>query len=1044
LRVGIYVRLSLFWQIKAKYVINCKNRRRSVALIIINGCYMKFLMSIPLLLGMGLAGCENTVLNGVGGIPNISFSGKVAGHAKNVQIQAVGIDSNGQPNRDSEGKLLGNIYVTDSDGHFDGLVQGAYTSAYLLVATYSDASTQITCEIPSNVGSCIDGDGKAFTFGQTFTVPASLLRCDIANSLGGCRGGAGDAVAHNETYGISDGILGNATDGFEMWAVVNQIENNDVLSITPVTHLAAKLALSEFVSDGLACDNSSCDTSDYINGMLTAQSIHEANSRVQKLFSLSNSFHVQTPFWTPLASVSSADAIQQVEHNKHGLLVATWPLFSHQRDESLKATLNWWLESFLSHSGQLLSADPITDATKEFDLEGLFASALNVSSIETDNNLLDASKAFDGILNGAACSALLANLTTCTGTNYPVLEGEELLDEKVALARDLVAKVQLWVADLEDKNYSSFFDDTGSTVMTEEFHLMSEKLALFQEQLAPDAQGLFRPISEFVYYTLMCPANKDSCDTNPGYEYKDNVVFDVDTGVFTLNYDQGENLYPKLFMSGSFHDSSSDGVIATTFTFNETLKVETALGLSQVIVSNSSAPNILFALSGTLTTDGKPDVNTIDLSLPDLKVQAKKTDVEGEYQDLAYIGENFKLTMVAATDALIDKPKHFNIFEMDIPGKIQYGTGDNAESIEFAITLISKNAFSFYTGADDEIFPNLDFALDIEAFKQFSQFNPLSETGSVDYSTSQLAGFLQPSSDIEVKKAMQVTLQYVEIFNYSALEGSLQTILSLNETQQFNGLGALEYPGGMTAWAIWTETGSSNVQMARQCLKVSGKWGCFDPQVVSSLGCGDTFGETQSGVRTIFEYFQEKECIQNVTIDGAGIYDIDYNGTTIEPGIAYDLSFLKPITLGLDSVNVRVFSRFKDDDDNDRPVAFFNVLGQILDEDNVSLSISLTHNYQGNANLVGLSFTDLAPVGDHTLWFTMGKQGGESSDESTYYVQDGSVTLALKAFDKTFDNVEPVGFIRYAGSLVATISNEGSNENPVYVIRYANDTWQLL
>ncbi len=997
---------------------------------------MKFLILIPLLFGMGLAGCENTVLNGVGGIPNISFTGKVAGHAKNVQIQAVGIDSNGQPNRDSEGKLLGNIYVTDSDGQFEGLVQGAYTSAYLLVATYNEASTQVTCEIPSNVGSCSDGDGKAYTFGQTFTVPASLLRCDIADSLGGCRGGAGEAIAFNETYAISE--------GFEMWGGVNQIENNDILSITPVTHLSAKLALSEFVSDGLACDNSSCDTSDYINGMLTAQSIHEANSRVQKLFSLSSSFHVQTPFWTPLASVSSADSIQQIEHNKHGLLVATWPLFSKQRDESLKDTLNWWLESFLSHSGQLLSADPVTDATKEFDLESLFASALNVSSIETDSNLLTASKAFDGILNGAACSALLANLTTCSGSDYPVVEGEQLLDEKVALARDLVAKVQLWVADLEDKNYTSFFDDAGSTVMTEEFHLMSEKLALFQLQLEPDVQGMFRPISEFVYYSLMCPTHQDNCDTTPGYEYKDNVVFDVETGVFTLNYDLGENLYPKLFMSGSFHDSSSDGVEATTFTFNETLKVETALGLSQVIVSSSSTPNILFGLSGTVTADGKPDVTTIDLSFPELNVQAKKADAVGEYQDLAYVGENFKLTLVAVNDALIEKPKHFNIFEMDIPGKIQYGVGDSAESIEFAVTLISKNAFSFYTGADDEIFPDLDFALDVEAFSQFSQFNPLSETGSVDYTTSQLAGFLQPSSDIDVKKAMQITLEYVETFNYSALEGSLQTILNLNETQQFNGLGALEYPGGMTAWAIWTESGTSSVQMARQCLKVSGKWGCFDAQVVSSLGCGDTFGETQSSVRAIFEYFQANECIQNVTIDGAGIYDIDYNGTTIEPEVSYNLSFLKPITLGIDSLNVRVFTRFKDDDDSERPVAFFNVLGQILDEDNVSLSVSLTHNYLGNANLIGLSFTDLAPVGDHTLWFTMGKQGGESSDELTYYVQDGSITLALKAFDKTFDNEDPVGFIRYAGSLVATISNEGSNENPVYVIRYSNDTWQLL
>jgi hypothetical protein len=432
-----------------------------------------------------------------------------------------------------------------------------------------------------------------------------------------------------------------------------------------------------------------------------------------------------------------------------------------------------------------------------------------------------------------------------------------------------------------------------------------------------------------------------------------------------------------------------------------------------------------------------PIISAIDLSLPELKVQAKNADVAGDYQDLFYLGENIKLTMVGVNDALFpNKPTHFNIHEMDIPGKIQYGSGESEESMEFAVTLISKNAFSFYTGADAEIFPNLDFSLDVAALKQFSQF------GDVDYSTSALAGFLQPSSDIEAKKVTSETVEYIEEFTYGNLDPDLQNIVALNQAQfDFGGFGALKYPGGMTAWVVWKESDSGTIETARQCVKASDKWACFDSQVVSSLGCGDTFGETQSSVRAIFEYLQTQECIQNVNIDGAGTYKIDYGVAPITLNTHYNLTFVEPITLGLDSLNVRVFSRFKDADKNDRPVAFLNILGKVLDQENISLSVSLTHNYKGNANLSGLSFTDLAPLGDHTLWFAMGQQGGTSSDELTYYVQDDDIILTMKAFDKTLDNGDkPVGFIRYAGSLVGTISREGS----LYVVRYVNDTWQLL
>ena len=46
----------------------------------------------------------------------------------------------------------------------------------------------------------------------------------------------------------------------------------------------------------------------------------------------------------------------------------------------------------------------------------------------------------------------------------------------------------------------------------------------------------------------------------------------------------------------------------------------------------------------------------------------------------------------------------------------------------------------------------------------------------------------------------------------------------------------------------------------------------------------------------------------------------------------------------------------------------------------------------------------------------------------------------MKAFDGLDGTNEDVGFIRYAGSLLGSIRKEGG----IYVVRYVDNSWQLL
>ncbi len=989
---------------------------------------MKLSNFVPLLVVLALSGCENSVEENVGALPNNNYSGVVAsGNVRNVTVQAIGIDSNGQPQRNSAGEFFADKFVVDELGRFKGAIQGAYSGSLLLVASFNTQAIEVTCGVSSTEGGCLDADNMAVEFSQSYSLAPSQVRCAVAL----CKDALGQNVALGQWYAVAD--------DFQMWAVVNQIQDGDTLAITPVTHLAAKLAFTEFVSDGVNCTDGEagvCETSASINGMFSPQSIQEANDRVRQLFLMNKSFHVQTLPWSPYLDNAASDSILQVEQAKHGLLAATWQQFSFDRNENLKTTLDWWLASFINNEGQLLGDDAKVSLAKELDIKVLYE---NAQAIASENTADDGVSLAAQVLASVLAGGLTNNASAFKGVVYPNADEQVLFEEKIAAARALVEKVQTWISDLENKQYSSFFDEKDSTVMADDFELISQKWSAFQMQLAPTVQGLFRPMSEFVNYSLSCLPSAGNCATD--YAFADQVTIDTEENSFVLSVNQDSDQFPKLSMQGVFEDTSVDGVIRKTFTFSKTLIVETQTGRAQLVVDADNIPSIAFSLVSDLAVGVQPDISAMTLAIPSLKVDAKDP-VLGGYQDLSLVGENVAMTMVAVSDALFpEKPKHFNILTMEVPGKIQYGSGEALESMDFAVTLTSKNAFTFYTGADEDIFPDLDFTLDLAAFKQYSQF------GEVDFSTSQLSGWLQPPSDIEVKKITDQTVLYVQESTYENLENGLKNILQLNQTQfSSGGYGALEYPGGISAWVIYKNSIDDTSQLARQCLKASGKWGCFDAQAVSSLGCGENYGEATSTVLNVFKYFQNKGCIDNVKIDGAGTYKIEYGAVDIVSNTAYPITFLKPVMLGLDSFNARIFTRFKDASNKKRPVAFLNILAQVLDEKNTSVGVSLTHDYIGFGGLDGLDLSGVVPYGAHTLWFAMGQQGdvlesdGTQSDALVYYIQDGSVTLSMKAFDRSAEHDEPLGYIRYSGSLVATIGKEGN----LYVVRYVDDTWQLL
>ena len=940
-----------------------------------------------LLLSLLLVACENQVQSNVGALEPISLSGYVlSGNVRNASVQAVGIDGNGQPNRNSSGEYYADKYVTDEQGRYEVLIQGAYAGSLLMVASYHEFTdengvinkTQIRCAVSSG---CKDGQAQNVVFGDWFDAPQD----------------------------------------FELHAVVADVSVGSSINITPITHLAARLAYAQFVSDGLSCTELSCEGNSYIDGVFTKQTIHSANSKIQQVFAMDSGFHVNNQPWSEFIS-TELDPLLLTEHTKHGLFVLAVQALAVSRSETFTRTLTLLTDSLLSNKGQFFQdahslLPDLISAKQLFDLAIAQADIL-LSKVTNVEAVSAARTALLGVVFDVTDNAL----TQFQGDDYA-----EGLEAKIIEIQALVGEVQGWLTDLSVQQYGTFFD----AEIANHIGQMDVKIEQFKNTLAPQMQGLFLPLVQFVQHNLTCMSATNLAGVTTACAdgaLKSQVAFNPQTSVFSFEQSGGVSLS----MTGKFAQSAGSSELVWYFSFLGEARVETPEGRVTTNSKNGILPNFIITLESPLLVGEVPAIKNIAMELPSLVVTAKDM-VSGGFLNTQYQVESLQLTMLGVKDALNETgPTHYNIQSVSIPGQVVDGPSDFANKLDVGITVNSTNADRYY-GAT--VFPDLNFVLDVAAFKTYAKF------GGVDYSSSQLAGWLTLPSDVVLGETQLNAISYEEKL-FSALDAQLQALLGISDSEQASAqYGALNYPGGIAAIVIW-KPALSDAYLARSCDFISGSWSCGVVSPLANLGCGVAFEQTVATVGEAFTFLKDNGCIPQVTIIGRGIYDVNYPANYEFNAAAdqFSMTLNKPYYLGLETFNLRLLTRFFNTQGDALPVGFLNVLGSATDEENATIGISLTHDYVGYGSFESLGLLDLVPYGERTLWFTMGKQASSESDALVYYFQKGSVNFVMSAFDNPGDTKQPVGYFRYSGELIGTLHKEGS----LYVIRYIDGSWQLL
>ena len=633
-----------------------------------------------------------------------------------------------------------------------------------------------------------------------------------------------------------------------------------------------------------------------------------------------------------------------------------------------------------------------------------------------------------------------ASLSEFQGDEYLVS-----LADKIAGAKKMVADVQGWAFDLSQtgtgaSQYESFFD----AGFADDLIRMEEKLEVLKKTLSPNLQSFFVPMVEFSEYALLCVRSTTGACSSSSLDSGPWQSFSAGSPSYTSSsqslYLNKQAAYPKYFMSGRFDEADSNS-LKRRFYFDKDIVVETDKGRVEIKADDGVAPSL--TLSYTVALDGSalPDISRIELNIPSMIIKSK--DESGALQTLRFTAKDVLVDLLGVKDATKpDMPRHFNIAVLDFPGQLQDGTSDNAEKFDVGLNLIANRPGQYYS---PNMFPDLDVAIDMDEFKNYAQFSELDPT------KTQLAGFLTMPSDVSLNEPLVDGVTYSEK-PYSALDAALKELLLLEDVSGFE-FASLEYAGGEDAFMLWPDPDNKAVFKARQCTRVDNAWGCFEEQPLSELGCDESFAQDTATISQVFSFLQNENCISAVRINGRGSYDIDYGGANFIDGSNFSASLNAPYYLGLKSFSLRLVSRFVDDATGEQqPTALLNVLGGIYDTIGIqgaerkvdaSVAVSLTHNYIGFSNSESAGLYEIVPYGDRTLWFAMGQDSTVDNSALIYYIQDGSYEMVMSGFDETLNHDESlgaIGYIRFEASLLGTLRKEGD----LYVIRYADGTWQLL
>src|SRR5690554_2682714 len=253
--------------------------------------------------------------------------------------------------------------------------------------------------------------------------------------------------------GCANGSFSSSITPNHQWkSVVWNLQKDEQVAVTPLTHLAAELAYSYAYAD----------TSEgwQPTGYYSPYSVEQAISQVSKLFGVSN---VQTSFPADLTNINAlntSDVVVARNSIRYGALLAAW---AHLQEKNPSFTEKVSKE-FLENEGQLVQKGQIGTEAPALTLDNLYELAINnLSKLSVHNTAVKSQVSIViETLRSERDKLNSDQLTTDKPASLKELFGEQAFNEyQLGVKRS-----KAFIADLQDQ-FSYFFGDSYDNKITE-------------------------------------------------------------------------------------------------------------------------------------------------------------------------------------------------------------------------------------------------------------------------------------------------------------------------------------------------------------------------------------------------------------------------------------------------------------------------------------------------------------------------------------------------------------------------------------------------
>lgn len=814
-------------------------------------------------------------------------------------------------------------------------------------------------------------------------------------------------------------------DKFELSAVIGGAQDNMLVNVNWLTHLASAYAYTTYVTDNADLNTTKTPKA----GVYTPYTIELANKQVSQLFGFRDIISMPITSPSNLAELGGSSKQQKIDSIVVGAILASMQSLAKAKNETIGVWLNKMVDGFLKNKGQMYQKG----GTSHASLFDIYQAAENLL-VANRNHQQSIKKSVPSEVNDAITNlqkrrvGLEDGKLTAVKAATSYTKFVDAMSSSKGFLKDLNEQIINFYG--QDPNKKSFVD--RAYAQTVEAHYDAIKEA-YEAHLAQGVNADFETLQKLIAYFASCIAG--ACDTTSSVH----SASSYNATNKSLSY---TNSGKTLNMTYVVRPRKEGDTSSQIFDF-------TTLGsLSKITLGGEAYVRIRYDTS--LPNVGK--IGEAETNIQPVGFEFVWPDISVPKADGNLMKFSFKGKLLGVKDGLNANSKYrYNITEVDLYSNVGEGLiGSETPINDKNYDKVTGIKFSAKTAGGGSYYPD----------SYWPKFSGFFDKNNKAIRNPSLDGFFTPNSGAGFAKG------FIELGVFQYRQGS-ETVPYAGENQDVDYLDFWVKNQGANRTRIYSKVGRDGYYGLQTCSLTPPSGGINSPLsstwTVEDGACADI--KNIQAAKPDFVKLHNEGAFKAFSINGRGVYEPQYGTFAPTDGVkSVNGKLIQPFTMGIENLKLQLEHKLKD---KPNAIVKFDLTQRVRDVWEAAIAFGYDYQY-----LIGV-----LPTGLETKSLYLAYQVKKKLDSSSnpLRVELGSLlifagknaiagkdSIAVQlAADVNFsegtthkacglyqhgkliskDDCTAVAYLTYRGALMATVREERPG---IYVARYLDGSFIIL